>query len=109
MKYLASIALTAALTVGSVLSVALPTTAAPLGVSPATTANVILVQEQGSRWHPDSDYDRRAYWRDRERRHWRDDRDWDRRHWDRGWHRGWYDEGRYHHPHHGGVILEIRP
>ncbi|MBB6483607.1 hypothetical protein [Rhizobium lusitanum] len=109
MKYIASIALTAALTVGSLLSVALPTMAAPLGVSPALPPNVILVQEQGSRWHPDSDYDRRSYWR--ARHHWRDDeeRDWDRRHWNRGWHRGWYDDRPYYHRHHGGVMLEIRP
>jgi len=105
LKYVASLALTAALAVGSVLSATLPTTAAPLGVSTTTTSDIILVQDHGTRWHPDVDNGRRTYWRDRDRRHWRDDRGWDRRH-SRG---GWHDDRRYYHRHHGGVMFEIRP
>ncbi|TIX89362.1 hypothetical protein BSK43_022525 [Rhizobium sp. P44RR-XXIV] len=105
MKHLASIALTAALAVGSLLSVALPASAAPFGSPSApNSSNIILVQDHGTRWHPDS-YDDRRHWRDRDRRHWRGDRGWDRRDRDRYW----SDDRRYRHRHHSGVIFEIRP
>ncbi|WP_113357930.1 hypothetical protein [Rhizobium sp. SYY.PMSO] len=105
MKHLASIALTAALAAGAVLSAALPAASAPLGNPPSSTAsNIILVQEHGTRRYPNDD--RRTYWRDRDRdrHHWRE-RGWERRHWNNGWR----DDRRYHHRHHHGVIFEIRP
>ncbi|KAA1176714.1 hypothetical protein FP026_26295 [Rhizobium tropici] len=109
MKHLASIALTAALAVGSVLSTALPAASTSLGSS-STASNVILVQERGTRRYPD--YDRRPYWRDRDhdRRHWRERR-WERSHWDDRWRRDdrWRDDRRYYHRRPGGVIFEIRP
>lgn len=106
MKNLASIALTAALTVGSLLSVTMPAMAAPPSVSQATAPDIVLVQDRGTRWHPDS-YDDRRRWRGHDRRHWRDDRGWDRR---RHWDRSWRDDRRYYHRRHrSGVIFEIRP
>ncbi|MBB3288970.1 MULTISPECIES: hypothetical protein [Rhizobium] len=108
MKHLASIALTAALALGSVLSAALPAASTTLGSS-STASNVILVQERGTRRYPD--YDRRPYWRDRDydRRHWRERR-WERRHWHNRWRDDrWRDDRRYYRRHHSGVILEIRP
>jgi len=111
LKNLASIALTAALAVGSLLSVTMPTMAAPPRASPATASDIVLVQEQGTRWHPDS-YDNRRRWRGLDRRHWHDDRGWDRgRQRDGGWRgdSGWRDDRRYHRRHQSGVIFEIRP
>ncbi len=105
MKHLASIALTAALTLGGMLSAALPAASAPFANPPSTGAsNIILVQEHGTRRYPNDE--RGPYWRDYHHGHdrWRERR-WERRHWDNGWR----DDRRYHHRHHGGVMLEIRP
>ncbi|PST21384.1 hypothetical protein C7U61_08665 [Rhizobium sp. JAB6] len=104
MKHFASLALSAALAVGALLTATFPAASMPLANSSSPMAsNVILVQEQGTRRYYDDD--RRAYWRDRDHRHWRERR-WERRHWnDR-----WRDDRRYyHHRHHGGVMFEIRP
>ncbi|TXI09518.1 MAG: hypothetical protein E6Q76_05540 [Rhizobium sp.] len=103
MKHLASIALTAALGVGSVLSAALPAASAPLdNPSSSAASNVILVQEHGTRRYPNDD--RRVYWRDHDHHHWHE-RGWERHHWNDGWR----DSYRYHHRPHHGVTLEIRP
>ncbi|MGV1794199.1 hypothetical protein GR212_08045 [Rhizobium lusitanum] len=106
MKHLASIALTAALAVGSVLSASLPAASASFGnnPSPSSASNIILVQEHGTRGFPGDG--RRTDWRDRhhDRRHWHE-RGWEGRRWDNGWR----DGRRYHHRPHHGVIFEIRP
>jgi hypothetical protein len=115
LRNFASIALAAALAMGTVLAAVLPATAMPLTNSPSPSlSGVIMVQEHGSRRNQDWDDGRREYWRDRHhnRRYWRDSR-WDRRHYwgdrrrygDDDWR---YGRG-YYHPRRGGIIFEIRP
>jgi hypothetical protein len=112
LKKLASIALAASLTMGTVLAAVVPAMAMPVTNSPSPSlSGIVLVQERGSRRYQDYDRGRRDYWRDRhhDRRHWRESRDrrWDRRrHWDDD--RRYYDR-RYYHPRRSGFIFEIRP
>ncbi|MDE1993697.1 MAG: hypothetical protein KGI75_14425 [Rhizobiaceae bacterium] len=105
MKNLASIALAASLTLGTVLASMAPAAAMPLS-SPSPSANasgIVLVQEQGSRRSQNWGHGRREYrWHDRDydRRSWRDGR-WDRR---RDWGYGRYDS-RYYYHRRGGVYF----